>query len=103
MGIFGLAGSSGKGAVYASGESPFKSFPITTLAFACHTVIFPIYADFKGPGATPEVFRFAVRRALLLCATIYLLVGLCGAFTFRDVTDGDILKNYSEEGSGTVG
>ena len=102
MGIFGLAGSSGKGAVYAGGESPLKSFPITTLAFACHTVIFPIYADFKGPDATPAVFRSAVRRALLLCATLYLGVGLCGAFTFRDTTYGDILQNYSAEGSDTV-
>ncbi len=76
------------------------AFPITTFAFACHTVIFPIYAEFTGTSSGQ--FRRSIRTALVACVLIYLVVGLFGVLSFGLDTEGDVLKNYSglgEEGS----
>lgn len=75
--------------------------PIQTLAFACHTVVFPVYREFREvPGSTSSSFQYAIRLTIGLCATMYIFVGFFGALTFKDNTLGDILKNYSSEGGG---
>ena len=75
--------------------------PIQTLAFACHTVVFPVYREFReSPGSDSATFQKALQKTIVLCMTMYVLVGFFGALTFRDNTLGDILKNYSGEGGG---
>ena len=75
--------------------------PIQTLAFACHTVVFPVYREFREtPGSDSATFQKALQKTVGLCMTMYVLVGFFGALTFRDNTLGDILKNYSGEGGG---
>ena len=75
--------------------------PIQTLAFACHTVVFPVYREFKeSPGASSDSFQHALRLTIGACLTMYVLVGFFGSLTFRDNTLGDVLKNYSSEGGG---
>jgi amino acid permease len=76
------------------------AIPIQTLAFACHTVVFPVYREFREvPGSTAESFHGAIRTTIGLCAAMYVTVGFFGTMTFKENTLGDVLKNYSSEGS----
>lgn len=84
----------------ASGEL-LVAVPIQTLAFACHTVVFPVYREFKEvPGATTKSFQYALRMTIAICLAMYIVVGFFGALTFKDNILGDILRNYSYEGGG---
>ena len=47
-----------------------------------------------------ESFEGALKKTILLCLIMYILVGFFGAQTFKDKTLGDVLKNYSSEGGG---
>ena len=73
-----------------------RVIPIQTLAFACHTVLFPVYSEFMAaPGATTKVFNGAVSTSIVLCCILYLVIGVFGSLTFGNATAGDILLNYS--------
>ena len=91
----------GEKGIPAASADLLVAVPIQTLAFACHTVVFPVYREFKeAPGASSESFQFALRLTIGACLTMYVLVGFFGALTFGDNTLGDVLKNYSSEGGG---
>ena len=70
--------------------------PIQTLAFACHTILFPVYTEYMAlKNATTKQFNNAISIAIVLCCSLYLLIGIFGAMTFQSYTAGDILLNYS--------
>lgn len=100
--LFFIGVSCGGEAYAPAASSDFLvAIPIQTLAFACHTVVFPVYREFREiPGSTSTSFQHALRLTIGLCATMYIFVGFFGALTFKDNTLGDILKNYSSEGGG---
>ena len=71
--------------------------PIQTLAFACHTILFPVYTEYMAAKhATTKDFNSAVLIAIVLCCSLYLFIGIFGALTFQSYTAGDILLNYSK-------
>ena len=74
-----------------------RIIPIQTLAFACHTILFPVYSEYMSlKNATTKSFNNAVTIAIVLCCTLYLSIGIFGAMTFQSYTAGDILLNYSK-------
>ena len=82
-------------------SSLLVAVPIQTLAFACHTVVFPVYREFRQvPGSDSASFQKALRTTIGLCLAMYVIVGFFGALTFRDNTLGNILKNFSAEQGG---
>ena len=75
--------------------------PILTLAFACNTVLLPVYNEFmESPGAETEDFNSAVTLAISFTFGLYMLIGIFGSLTFQDATAGDILLNYSVDKGG---
>jgi len=70
-----------------------QCFPIFSMALACQTNIFEVYASL--PDATPAKMTEVVKGAVNICTVIYITIGFFGyvAFYYTDV-GGDILTNF---------
>ncbi|XP_014520164.1 amino acid transporter AVT6C [Vigna radiata var. radiata] len=77
----------------------FTAVPVVVTAFTFHFNVHPIGFEF----AKPSQMTTAVRLALLLCAAIYITVGLFGYLLFGDSTQSDILINFDQSNDSVVG
>ena len=82
------------------GASFLSALPILSFAFLCHQQTFPIYKELQRPS--PRRMNMVSRRAILICASIYLVCGLSGYTIFRDSTADDIFKNFAVRSSSAV-
>ncbi|GMN41197.1 hypothetical protein TIFTF001_010432 [Ficus carica] len=79
----------------------FTAVPVIVTAFTFHFNVHPIGFEFGKPS---DMIK-AVRIALVLCAAIYLAIGLFGYLLFGDSIMSDILVNFdksSDTATGTV-
>ncbi|KAK7305942.1 hypothetical protein VNO77_43855 [Canavalia gladiata] len=77
----------------------FTAVPVVVTAFTFHFNVHPIGFEL----AKPSDMTTAVRLALLLCAVIYLTIGLFGYLLFGDSTQSDILINFDQNADSAVG
>ena len=70
-----------------------QCFPIFSMALACQTNIFEVYASL--PDATPAKMTEVVKGAVNVCTAIYITIGFFGyvSFYYTDV-GGDVLTNF---------
>ena len=69
--------------------------PVISFAFSAHPVVFPVLQTLHQPSPTRVVA--VINRSLLLSYLVYVTVGLCGYYTFREGVSGDLLRNYGAE------
>jgi len=92
--------------LFQGSTSLFEALPIICLAFTCQTMVFPIWNALIGGSGHPPSQRetglapaksmwSVVNRALLLCGSLYLLVGCFGYALFGASTKGDVLNNFA--------
>ena len=82
--------------LYSGEGNPLKAIPIICFAFLCHQNMFPVYD--KLEAATHKQMSVVSKYSILLCVTVYFVVGIFGYLTFlaRARTDkGDVLNLYS--------
>ncbi|RDX97161.1 Amino acid transporter AVT6C, partial [Mucuna pruriens] len=77
----------------------FTAVPVVVTAFTFHFNVHPIGFEL----AKPSDMATAVRLALLLCAAIYLAIGLFGYLLFGNSTQSDILINFDQNADSAVG
>ncbi|XP_027335019.1 amino acid transporter AVT6C-like isoform X1 [Abrus precatorius] len=77
----------------------FTTVPVVVTAFTFHFNVHPIGFELGKPSDMTT----AVRLALLLCAVIYLTIGLFGYLLFGDSTQSDILINFDQSDDSVVG
>ncbi|KHN31324.1 Sodium-coupled neutral amino acid transporter 4 [Glycine soja] len=77
----------------------FTAVPVVVTAFTFHFNVHPIGFEL----AKASQMTTAVRLALLLCAVIYLAIGLFGYMLFGDSTQSDILINFDQNAGSAVG
>ncbi|PIA58092.1 hypothetical protein AQUCO_00500198v1 [Aquilegia coerulea] len=77
----------------------FTAVPVIVTAFTFHFNVHPIVAELSKPSDMVS----AVRISLVLCACIYCAVGYFGYALFGDSTMTDILANFDQSFSSTVG
>eukprot|EP00884_Botryococcus_braunii_P010425 jgi/Botrbrau1/19384/Bobra.0338s0014.1 len=72
------------------------AFPVVTYGFTAHHFLFGIYATLRQH--TVKRMSSVLRKAMLVCALVYIAVGACGYSSFRQMTAGDVLRNLGAEG-----
>uniref|UniRef100_A0A0R0HL54 Amino acid transporter transmembrane domain-containing protein n=1 Tax=Glycine max TaxID=3847 RepID=A0A0R0HL54_SOYBN len=77
----------------------FTAVPVVVTAFTFHFNVHPIGFEL----AKASQMTTAVRLALLLCAVIYLAIGLFGYMLFGDSTQSDILINFDQNAGSAIG
>jgi hypothetical protein len=72
--LFFIGVSCGGEAYAPAASSDFLvAIPIQTLAFACHTVVFPVYREFREiPGSTSTSFQHALRLTNLASQSVVI-------------------------------
>lgn len=71
------------------------SIPVFFTAFACAPSLFNIYNDMINP--TERRLNLATITSLTICTALYLVVALCGYFTYGSNVAGNILSSYPVE------
>ncbi|XAR66001.1 hypothetical protein NMG60_11012036 [Bertholletia excelsa] len=77
----------------------FTAVPVIVTAFTFHFNVHPIGMELGKPA----VMEKAVRISLVLCAVIYLAVGIFGYLLFGDAIMADILVNFDRSSDSAVG
>ncbi|KAB1214106.1 putative sodium-coupled neutral amino acid transporter 7 [Morella rubra] len=77
----------------------FTAVPVIVTAFTFHFNVHPIGFELGHPS---EMIT-AVRISLVLCATIYLAIGLFGYLLFGDSIMADILVNFDRSSGSAIG
>ncbi|KAF9597740.1 hypothetical protein IFM89_021227 [Coptis chinensis] len=77
----------------------FTAVPVIVTAFTFHFNVHPIASELRKPSDMVS----AVRISLVLCAAIYCAVGFFGYLLFGESTMADILANFDQNLSSTVG
>eukprot|EP00761_Pharyngomonas_kirbyi_P006526 gb/GECH01006533.1/.p1 GENE.gb/GECH01006533.1/~~gb/GECH01006533.1/.p1 ORF type:complete len:580 (+),score=102.31 gb/GECH01006533.1/:1-1740(+) len=72
-----------------------QTFSILSFAFSTHFNIYTIYRELKNP--TTKRVRTMAGGSFGIVLIIYLLVGICGFFTFYENIKGNILTVYDEK------
>ncbi|XP_018821886.1 amino acid transporter AVT6C [Juglans regia] len=77
----------------------FTAVPVIVTAFTFHFNVHPIGFELGKPS---DMIR-AVRISLVLCAAIYLAIGLFGYLLFGDSIMPDILVNFDQSSGSAIG
>eukprot|EP00941_MAST-03F_sp_MAST-3F-sp1_P002530 g2530.t1 len=80
-----------------SSPQVIEMLPLFAFSFLCHQNTFPVYREMKDPS--PEKIAKVSHVSMIICAFVYLLIGMCGYFAFLENTCGDLLKNFYFSGS----
>jgi hypothetical protein len=72
-----------------------KTLPVMMTAYVCHYNVHPIFAEMAAPSE--RRMRRVVSAALLLCSSVYWLVGLSAYLLFTSRTQDDVLMNYGRD------
>ena len=72
-----------------------KTLPVMMTAYVCHYNVHPIFAEMAAPSE--RRMRRVVSTALLLCTSVYWLVGLSAYLLFTDRTQDDVLMNFGRD------
>jgi amino acid permease len=73
------------------------SMPVVLFAYTCQVNVFAIYDELQE--RRPRKMLKVGGYAMLLCLSIYSIVGMLGYTRFGDETKGDILTNYDFKSS----
>ncbi|KAK3003181.1 hypothetical protein RJ639_018079 [Escallonia herrerae] len=77
----------------------FTAVPVIVTAFTFHFNVHAIGVELGKPADMTS----AVRISLVLCAAIYFAIGIFGYLLFGDSIMSDILVNFDEDSSSTIG
>ncbi|XP_047328681.1 amino acid transporter AVT6C-like [Impatiens glandulifera] len=77
----------------------FTAIPVIVTAFTFHFNVHPIGAEFPKQ----DQMRCAVRISLVLCASIYIAVGIFGYLLFGDSIMSDLLMNFDQSSDSAFG
>ncbi|KAL0212421.1 hypothetical protein RCL1_006047 [Eukaryota sp. TZLM3-RCL] len=72
----------------------FLAIPLMAVSFTAHYNVPNLYKELDR--RSPKRFSLVVAISCATVLTLYVAIGLCGYFSFRSKTDGNILKNYGE-------
>eukprot|EP01063_Lacrimia_lanifica_P001701 TRINITY_DN1087_c0_g5_i1.p1 TRINITY_DN1087_c0_g5~~TRINITY_DN1087_c0_g5_i1.p1 ORF type:complete len:626 (+),score=234.43 TRINITY_DN1087_c0_g5_i1:83-1879(+) len=81
----------------------FLALPTFCFAFVCHTSVLPVFHELTQADDIARTARkshkrmmVAIRWALLIAFSAYMLASIFGYLTFRDMTNSDLLINYGQ-------
>ncbi|XP_023554479.1 amino acid transporter AVT6C-like isoform X2 [Cucurbita pepo subsp. pepo] len=77
----------------------FTAVPVLVTAFTFHFNVHPIRFELRNS----KDMMLAVRVALLLCAIIYVTIGIFGYLLFGDSLMSDILTNFDQTSGSSIG
>ncbi|XP_022956376.1 amino acid transporter AVT6C-like isoform X1 [Cucurbita moschata] len=77
----------------------FTAVPVLVTAFTFHFNVHPIRFELRNS----KDMMLAVRVALLLCAIIYVAIGIFGYLLFGDSLMSDILTNFDRTSGSSIG
>ena len=73
----------------------FASLPIIAYAMAFHIQLPPVFLELSN-SSVPK-FRIVIIGTLAICVFLYSIVGMFGYAEFGELTEGNILQNYSSD------
>jgi sodium-coupled neutral amino acid transporter 2 len=79
----------------ASAGDVLKTLPVMMTAYVCHYNVHPIFSEMAAPSE--RRMRGVVTAALLLCSSVYWLVGLSAYLLFTERTQDDVLMNFGRD------
>lgn len=74
-----------------------RSFPLFVFAYTCHQNMFAIINELKAndtAGSQTRQSNIIIRNAISIACSSYLVVGICGYFTFGSEVSGNIVAMY---------
>ncbi len=79
----------------ASAGDVLKTLPVMMTAYVCHYNVHPIFSEMAAPSE--RRMRGVVTAALMLCSSVYWLVGLSAYLLFTERTQDDVLMNFGRD------
>jgi amino acid permease len=71
------------------------AFPIISVAYLCHFNVLPLHSELQAPSR--KRVRTFINWVIILCTTIYTVIGIFGYLFALNLTDGNILNNFHSD------
>nr|NP_001106329.1 uncharacterized protein LOC100127288 [Xenopus laevis]AAI55885.1 LOC100127288 protein [Xenopus laevis] len=82
-------------AISANASGILTSIPVFLTAFCCAPSVFNIYNDIKKPST--KRLDVATISTMAICTALYLIIAMCGYFTYGGNVAGNILDSFPVE------